>query len=160
VPADWPLSGHSRTPGGLTDLTVPAKRVHSVASPSLAALLLCLLGAPASAQPNSLECAAALTEDFGRPTQAVRDLKPTVLPILAYGAEPGEGDFKHLATIGGVPIRLFAYRVNAEVVHISIFEPGMDGGDVLADTAMQGAITELTYRPLGGTEMVTVHCYW
>jgi hypothetical protein len=94
------------------------------------------------------------------PTQGVRDLKPTVLPILPYGIEPAEGEFKHLMTIGTIPVGLFAYRVNANLVHITIFEPGAEGSDVLADTAMQGSLTELTYRPPGGTEMITVHCYW
>lgn len=125
-----------------------------------AALLVLASAAPAAAAlPTSIECAASVTSDLG-PKQTLRDLEPAFLPILAYRAVPQVKEYKPLAKFGEVPVGLYVYRVNDELVHMQVFELTAAGKGVLADTAMQGPITELTVRAPGGTNMVTAYCYW
>jgi hypothetical protein len=118
-----------------------------------------LLPAAAWGQATSISCAAAVTHDLG-PRQTIKDLSPSSLPILRYNAVPGEREFKHLATIDGRAIGLFVYRVNENIVHMQVYERDAEGETMLADTALQGDITELSYRPLGGSDLVTAYCYW
>jgi len=129
--------------------------------PLLAALLV--VAAPVAvvqgAAPETVECAAAVTRDLG-PRQTLRDLDPTVLPVLDYKAEPKEREFKPLPKLGDVRVGVYVYRVNDAVAHVQIFEYGDKDRAVLADTALNDEVTELTFRPPGGTDMVTVYCYW
>ena len=122
---------------------------------ALAALATPVAAAPAA----SITCAASVTNDLG-PRQTIKDLKPSILPVIAYGATPGEREFKHLATIGGTAIGLFVYRVNEDLAHMPLFERGAPGHAMLADTAIRGDITELSFRSLGGADLVTAYCYW
>lgn len=108
---------------------------------------------------TSVRCAAALTTGIGSSDQQLRDLEPSYLPILAYATLPGEGDFKQLTKIDGVPVRLYVYRVNDTVMHVQIFEQHDTEKGVLADTPLSGDMTELTWRSVGSSEMVTVYCY-
>ena len=121
-----------------------------------AAALLLAAGPAFAVNPAVTEvtCAAAVTEG-----QAVRDLQPSFLPVLPYKQEPGEGDWKQLALFGDVPVRLYVYRVNAEMIRIRIFEDGPAGRELLADTDLDGEMTQLSYRPIGGDRMVTAYCY-
>jgi hypothetical protein len=108
---------------------------------------------------TTVSCAAALTTGIGSSDQQLRDLEPSYLPVLAYAALPGEGDFKQLTKIDGVPVRLYVYRVNETLMHLQIFEQHGNEKGVLADTPLAGDMTELTWRSLGSSEMVTVYCY-
>jgi hypothetical protein len=103
---------------------------------------------------TEVTCAAAVTEG-----QAVRDLKPSFLPVLPYNQQPGDGEWKQLALFGEVPVRLYVYRVNENMVRVRIFEDGPAGRDLLADTDLNGEMTQLSYRPIGGDRMVTAYCY-
>ena len=103
---------------------------------------------------TEVTCAAAVTVG-----QDVRDLKPSFLPVLPYKQEPGDGEWKQLALIGDVPVRLYVYRVNAKTIRLRIFEDGPSGRDLLADTDLSGEMTQLSYRPIGGDRMVTAYCY-
>lgn len=115
---------------------------------------------PAAAQPASITCAASVTENLG-PQQTLRDLAPFVLPIIAFRAVPEAGQYKRLAILeDGAEVGLSVYRVNETVAHMEIAEIGAAGEDMLADTAIQGPITDLSYRVPGGSEMVTAWCYW
>jgi hypothetical protein len=125
------------------------------------ALGLMLAATPALALQPSAErvtCAAAVTTGIGG-VQEVRDLSPSELPVLPYGAQPGERQFKQLARIGEAPIRLFVYRVNETLLHMQVYEAVGDGKAVLADTPLVGEVSELSWGPLGGRELVTVYCY-
>ena len=126
-----------------------------------AALALALLAGPAFAiDPGAsrVTCAAAVTRGEGM-TQTVRDLDPSDLPVLAYNAKPAEREFKQLALIEDVPVRLFAYRVNEQVLRLRIYEDGPDGQALLADSELAGDMTQLSYRPIGGDTLVTAYCY-
>jgi hypothetical protein len=103
---------------------------------------------------TEVTCAAAVTEG-----QAVRDLKPSFLPVLPYKQEPGDKEFKQLAMFGDVPVRLYVYRVNEQMLRVRIFEDGPAGRELLADTDLDGEMTQLSYRPIGGDRMVTAYCY-
>ncbi len=103
---------------------------------------------------TEVTCAAAVTEG-----QAVRDLKPSFLPVLPYKQEPGETEYKQLAMFGDVPVRLYVYRVNEQMIRVRIFEDGPTGRELLADTDLNGEMTQLSYRPIGGDRMVTAYCY-
>lgn len=121
-----------------------------------AAALLMSAGPALAVDPavTQVTCAAAVTDG-----QAVRDLKPSYLPVLAYKQEPGEGEFKQLAMMGDVPVRLYVYRVNEQSLRMRIFEDGPEGRELLADTDMVGEMTQLSYRSIGGDRMVTAYCY-
>jgi hypothetical protein len=124
-------------------------------------LAVTLLAGPALAidpAASRVTCAAAVTRGEGT-MQTVRDLDPSELPVLAYNARPGEREFKQLALIGEVPVRLFAYRVNEQVLRLRIYEDGPDGPALLADSELAGDMTQLSYRPLGGDTLVTAYCY-
>ena len=108
---------------------------------------------------TTVTCAAGVTTGLGTPQQAVRDIAPTDLPVLAYRAVPAERDYKQLMRLGDVPVRLYVYRVNAEIVHMQIFEESANGKQLLADTVLSGDNAELSYRPPGGREMVTAYCF-
>lgn len=108
---------------------------------------------------TGVSCAAALTTGIGGSDQQLRDLEPSSLPVLAYADLPGEGDFRQLTKVDGVPVRLYVYRVNETLMHVQIFEQRGNAKGVLADTPLAGDITELTWRSLGSSEMVTVYCY-
>jgi hypothetical protein len=129
----------------------------------LSAALACLafLAAPAvaAAQASSITCAASVTHDLG-PRQTVKDLKPSILPIVPFGTKPQDREFKHVATIDGAAIGLFVYRVSDGLAHMQLFEREASGNAVLADTALKNDITELSYRSLGGSDLVTAYCYW
>lgn len=121
---------------------------------------LATLATPVAAAPAaSITCTASVTNDLG-PRQTIKDLKPSRLPVIAYGATPKEREFKHLATIGGTAIGLFVYRVNEELAHMQLFERGAPGHAILADTALTAEITELSFRSVGGSDLVTAYCYW
>lgn len=122
----------------------------------LTAALLLAAGPALAVNPAVTEvtCAAAVTEG-----QAVRDLKPSFLPVLPYNQQPGEGEWKQLALIGDVPVRLYVYRVNENMVRVRIFEDGPACWELLADTDLNGEMTQLSYRPIGGDRMVTAYCY-
>lgn len=122
-------------------------------------ILACTVVPVAAAPASTITCAAAVTSDLG-PRQTIKDLKPSVLPILAFGAEPGEREYKHIANIDEAAIGLFVYRVNDEIVHMQLFERGAPGEAILADTALTGDVTELSFRSLGGSDLVTAYCYW
>ena len=107
---------------------------------------------------TSVTCAAAVTTGIGG-AQALRDLDPSDLPVLAYAELPKDKQFKSLTKIGDEAIRLYVYRVNEKLMHMQIFEPTAEGKAVLADTPLDGAAPELTWAPLGGKEQVTVYCY-
>jgi len=127
----------------------------------VAGLVLALLGTPVLAiesSGDSVTCTGAVTTDIGG-QQALRDLAPSDLPVLAYSAVPLDRQFKQLARIDGAPIRLYVYRVDSNLLHMQIFEPTGEGKAVLADTPLRGGIGELTWAPLGGHEMVTAYCY-
>lgn len=119
-------------------------------------LVLALCGQAHAINPAVTEvtCAAAVT--IG---QNVRDLDPSFLPVLAYKAVPGERQFKHLAMFGDTPVRLYVYRVNETMIRLRIFEEGKDGQQLLADTDLAGEMTQLSYRSVGGDQMVTAYCY-
>lgn len=122
----------------------------------LTATMLLVAGPAFAVTPAATQvtCAAAVTEG-----QAVRDLKPSFLPVLPYNQEPGEGEWKQLAVFGEVPVRLYVYRVNEEMIRVRIFEDGPEGRELLADTDLDGEMTQLSYRPIGGDRMVTAYCY-
>src|SRR5690606_24966378 len=103
---------------------------------------------------TEVTCAAAVTEG-----QAVRDLKPSFLPVLPYNQEPGEREWKQLALIEEIPVRLYVYRVNEQMLRMRIFEDGSAGRELLADTDLAGEMTQLSYRSIGGDRMVTAWCY-
>jgi hypothetical protein len=103
---------------------------------------------------DEVTCAGAVTEG-----QAVRDLKPSFLPVLPYKAEPGDREFKQLAIFGDVPVRLYVYRVDENMLRVRIFEDGAAGKQLLADTELAGETTQLSYRSIGGDKMVTAYCY-
>lgn len=128
----------------------------------LAAMVaLGMLATPALAlgpDASTVTCAGAVTRGQGT-TQTVRDLAPTDLPVLAYNAQPAEREFKQLALIGDVPVRLYAYRVNDDLLRLRIYEDGPDGPALLADSELAGDMTQLSYRPLGGDTLVTAYCY-
>ena len=126
------------------------------------ALVFAVLSSPAlavDAGSASVMCSAAVTTGLGAADQKLRDLDASDLPVLAYSAVPGERQFKQLAKINDVPIRLYVYRVNDKLLHMQIFEMGAAGKGILADTPLSGDVAELTWRPLGGNEMVTAFCY-
>jgi hypothetical protein len=106
---------------------------------------------PAAAE---VTCAAAVTKG-----EAVRDLQPSILPVLGYKDEPGEQQFKQLAMFGDIPVRLYVYRVNEQMIRVRIYEDGPAGRQLLADTELAGEMTQLSYRPIGGDQMVTAYCY-
>lgn len=123
--------------------------------------LLMLAASPAwaiSPSWTSVTCAGAVTTGQGT-HQTVRDLKPSELPVLAYSMKPAEREFKQLAVFGDVPVRLYVYRVNENLLRLRIYEDGATGEDLLADTDLSGEVTQLSYRVLGGDEMVTAYCY-
>jgi len=120
-------------------------------------VVLLALATPAAAA-TSVTCAGAVTLGQGS-AQTVRDLTPSDLPVLAYGAAPGEREFKQLARIGDVPVRLYAYRVNDAMTRLRIYEPAADGPALLADTELHGEMTQLSYRPIGSDTLVTAWCY-
>ena len=122
----------------------------------LTAALILAAGPAFAVNPAVTEvtCAAAVTEG-----QEVRDLKPSFLPVLPYKQEPGEGEWKQLAMFGDVPVRLYVYRVNEQMIRLRIFEDGPAGRELLADTGLDGEMTQLSYRPLGGDRMVTAYSY-
>lgn len=122
------------------------------------ALLCALLVFATPAAAASVTCAAAVTRGQGT-EQSVRDLSPSNLPVLAYGAVPGDREFKQLAVIGDVPLRLYAYRVNDAMTRLRIYEPAATGPALLADTELHGDMTQLSYRPIGSDTLVTVWCY-
>lgn len=127
----------------------------------IAGLALGLLASPTFAiegSSTSVTCAAAVTTGIGG-NQALRDLEPSDLPVLAYAELPKERQFKSLTKIGDEAIRLYIYRVNDKLLHMQIFEMMPDGKAVLADTPLAGDTSELTWAPLGGREQVTVYCY-
>jgi hypothetical protein len=127
----------------------------------LAALGLLLAATPALAidsAATSITCAAAVTTGIGG-NQALKDLEPSELPVLAYADVPKDQQFKQLTKIDAAPIRLYVYRVNATLLHMQIFQPTDTGKAVLADTPLSGDVSELTWAPLGGREQVTVDCY-
>ena len=126
----------------------------------LAGLVLGLIATPAlaiEASATSVTCAAAVTTGIGG-AQALRDLEPSDLPVVAYAVLPGDRQFKALTKIGGESIRLYVYRVNDKLLHMQIFAPEADGKQVLADTPIAGDAPELTWAPLGGHEQVTAYC--
>ena len=127
-----------------------------------AALVLAALSSPVlavDAGSTSVTCSAAVTTSLGAADQKLRDLDSSDLPVLAYSAVPGDRQFKQLAKIDDVPIRLYVYRVNDKLLHMQIFEMGASGKGILADTPLSGDVAELTWRQLGGSEMVTAFCY-
>ena len=127
----------------------------------IAGLALGLLALPAfgiEASATTVTCAAAVTTGIGG-NQALRDLEPSDLPVLAYAELPKERQFKSLTKIGDEAIRFYVYRVNDKLLHMQIFEMMPDGKAVLADTPLAGDTSELTWAPLGGREQVTVYCY-
>ena len=103
---------------------------------------------------TEVTCAAAVTVG-----QDVRDLKPSFLPVLPYKQEPGDREWKQLAMFDDVPVRLYVYRVNENMIRLRIFEDGPSGRELLADTDLNGEMTQLSYRPIGGDRMVTAYCY-
>ena len=127
----------------------------------IAGLALGLLASPAfaiEASATSVTCAAAVTTGIGG-NQALRDLEPSDLPVLAYAALPEGRQYKVLTTIGEASIQLYVYRVNDKLMHMQIYAPTGDGKQVLADTPLAGDTSELTWATLHGTEQVTVYCY-
>lgn len=126
-----------------------------------AVLVLGLLATPALAldpAAQTVTCAASVTTGIGG-QQALRDLDPSDLPVLAYADRPTDGQSKALMKVEGQEIRLYIYRVNATLLHLQVFEDTATGKAVLGDTALSGDTTELTWAPLGGHEQVTVYCY-
>lgn len=117
-----------------------------------------LVATPALAARDSVTCAGAVTRGQGV-GQTVRDLTPSDLPVLAYGAAPGEREFKQLVVIGDVPVRLYAYRVNDAMTRLRLYEPAADGPALLADTELHGDMTQLSYRSIGSDTLVTAWCY-
>ena len=122
----------------------------------LTAALVLAAGPALAVNPAVTEvtCAAAVTEG-----QAVRDLKPSYLPVLPYKQEPTEREFKQLAMFGDVPVRLYVYRVNDSILRVRIYEQGATSQELLADTELAGETTQLSYRPIGSDKMVTAYCY-
>ena len=124
--------------------------------PLLMAGLMLAAGPAFAVDPAATEvtCAGAVTRG-----QEVRDLDPSYLPVLPYDAEPKEREFKQLAKLGDVPVRLYVYRVNEAMIRLRIYEQGADSVELLADTDLTGEMTQLSYRSVGGDTMVTAWCY-
>ena len=125
------------------------------------ALVLAALSAPALAvdgSATSVTCAGAVTTKLSTQPE-VRDLEPSMLPVLAYKAEPKEREYKRLAKFGDVPVDVLVYRVNEKTLRLQIFEDGPNGPQVLADAPLGTDLSDLTYRPIGADQLVTVYCY-
>ena len=126
------------------------------------AFVLLLLGAsPAFAVARStITCAASVTSNLST-VPAIRDLKPSVLPVLEYNAEPDAREFKHVTRLQDVAVGLYVYRVDEATAHMRLFEYGEERHPaLLADTPLSASLTELSFRPPGGDDMVTAYCYW
>lgn len=122
-------------------------------------LLATLLPAAAAAAQSTITCTASVTADLST-TPTLRDLKPSILPVLGFRALPAAGEFKHVARLGGTAVGLYVYRVDEDTAHMRLFEYADEPGELLADTPLGGEMTEMTYRIPGGEEMITAYCYW